>query len=102
MEFFKLFITQLQNPVLAFLVIGMIVSALNSKLRIPEAIYQFCVFVLLIKIGMKGGMAIREADFIDMLIPAIFSALIGVGIVLLGSITLAKLPGVKKMMPLLL
>ncbi len=96
MEFFKLFITQLQNPVLAFLVIGMIVSALNSKLRIPEAIYQFCVFVLLVKIGMKGGMAIREADFIDMLIPAIFSALIGVGIVLLGSITLAKLPGVKK------
>lgn len=96
MEFLSLFFNQLQNPILAFLLIGMVVSALNSRLRIPEAIYQFCVFVLLVKIGIKGGMAIKESDVTDMILPALFSGLLGVGTVLLGSVTLAKLPGVKK------
>ncbi len=96
MEFFSLFVTQLQNPVLAFLLIGIVVSFLNSKLHIPEAIYQFCVFVLLVKIGMQGGIAIRVSDFSDIIIPALFSTTLGVGIVLLGSITLARIPGIKK------
>jgi hypothetical protein len=65
-------------------------------LRIPEAIYQFCVFMLLMRIGLKGGMAIRDGNFLDMLLPAIFCVLIGIGIVLLGSVTLARLPGIKK------
>ncbi len=96
MEFLNLFINQLQNPVLAFLLIGMVVSLLNSRLEVPEAIYQFCVFVLLVKIGMQGGMAIRESDLTDMIIPAIFSTLLGVSIVVIGSAILSSLPGVKR------
>jgi hypothetical protein len=95
-EFFDGFIAQLQKPVLAFLIAGMVVAAFNSKLRIPEAIYQFCVFILLMRIGLKGGMAIREANIMEMLLPAVFSIILGIGIVLLGSLTLARLPGIKK------
>lgn len=95
-EFFSRFIAQVQSPTLAFLLAGMAVAAFNSNLRIPDAIYQFCVFMLLMKIGISAGMSIREADFAVLLLPAIFSAILGISIVLLGSLTLARLPGVKK------
>lgn len=94
--FFSGFVTQLQKPVLAFLLAGMIIAAFNSKLRIPEAVYQFCVFMLLMRIGLKGGMAIREANIVEMLLPAAFSVILGIGIVLLGSLTLTRFPGIRK------
>ncbi len=96
LEFFNRFIAQVQSPTLAFLIAGMVIAAFNSKLRIPDAIYQFCVFMLLMRIGLKGGMAIRDANIVEMLLPAVFSAILGIGIVLLGSITFARLPGIKK------
>ncbi len=95
-DFFGGFLHQLQQPVLAFLIGGMVIAAFNSKLRIPDAIYHFAVFMLLMRIGINGGMAIREANIVDMLLPALFSVIMGVGIVLLGWFTLARLPGVKK------
>ena len=39
-------------------------------LQIPSAIYQFCVFMLLMRIGFKGGDELREAELSEMLIPA--------------------------------
>jgi len=47
MNFLTGVLNQLQAPVLAFLIAGMIVAAFNSKLRIPEQIHQFCIFMLL-------------------------------------------------------
>lgn len=96
LEFLSGFVAQLQGPVLAFLLAGMAIAAFNSKLQIPDAIYQFCVFVLLMRIGIKGGMSIKDANIVEMLLPALFSVLLGVSIVFLGVVTLAKLPGVKK------
>lgn len=96
LEFFDRFINQLQSPVLSFLLAGMVIAAFNSKLRIPDAIYQLCVFILLMRIGLMGGMAIREANIIEMLLPVVFCVILGVGIVLMGSLTLARLPGIKK------
>jgi len=96
LEFFSGFIAQFQEPTLAFLIAGMVIAAVNSKLRIPESIYQFCVFMLLMRIGLKGGMAIREANIMDMLLPAVVCIILGAAIVLLGSITLARLPGIRK------
>ncbi len=90
-----MFVDSLRQPVLAFLLAGMVVGAANSKLRIPEAVYQLCVLMLLLKIGLAGGMAIRNGDISEMIVPAIISAILGIGIVLLGSVTLARLPGVK-------
>jgi hypothetical protein len=96
LRFIEMFIKQLQSPTLAFLIAGMITAALNSKLRIPDVIYQFCVFMLLMRIGLNAGMEIREANIAEALLPIVFCVVLGVGIVLLGSVTLARLPGVKK------
>jgi hypothetical protein len=95
LDFLARFVTQFQSPSLAFLVGGIAIAALGSKLEIPDAIYKFCVFMLLMRIGLEGGMEIREANLADMLLPAVFAIVLGVGIVFIGRITLAKLPGVK-------
>jgi len=90
---------QLQSPTLAFLIAGFLLAHFKSELRIPDAIYNFIVFMLLMRIGMAGGLEIKNAGLeglAAMIIPAIFCVLIGVSIVLLGAATLAKLPGVRK------
>lgn len=95
-DFLGQFLTQLQSPTLAFLIGGALLAALGSKLTIPSAIYQFVVFVLLMKIGMKGGIEIRQANLADMLLPAVFSVVIGLVIVAAGQAILARLPGIKR------
>lgn len=93
--FLAKFVSQLQSPTLAFLLGGILIAALGSRLTIPDSIYKFIVFMLLMKVGLKGGMAISEADLGAMLVPALFAALIGCLIVLIGRFTLAKLPGIR-------
>lgn len=89
------FIGQLQSPTLGFLIGGMVVAAVNSRLQIPDAIYKFIVFMLLIKVGLSGGIAIRNSNLAEMLLPAAFATIIGILIVFIGRYTLAKLPNVK-------
>lgn len=89
-------LTQFQSPTLAFLIGGMLVAAAGSKLQIPDAIYQFAVFMLLMRIGLNGGMEIREADLSEMILPALAAMGIGAGIVLIGIVTLAKLPKIDR------
>ena len=89
------FVSQLQSPTLSFLIGGVIIAALGSQLQIPDAIYKFIVFMLLIKVGLTGGMAIREANLTEMLLPALFAVTTGILIVLIGRYTFAKLPGIK-------
>jgi len=95
LEFFSRLITQLQSPTLAFLLGGMLLAATGSKLQIPDAIYKFCVFMLLMRIGLEGGMEIREANLAEMLLPAAIAVVVGVAIVVVGRYTLAALPGVR-------
>jgi hypothetical protein len=95
-DFLLRLVTQFQSPTLGFLIGGMLVAALGSNLKIPNAVYQFIVFVLLMKIGLKGGIEIREADFGSMLVPALSAALLGVIIVLLGSFFFSLLPNIKR------
>ncbi|AHM03219.1 putative sodium-dependent bicarbonate transporter [Roseibacterium elongatum DSM 19469] len=90
-------IAQMQKPTLAFLIGGMALAAFGSKLEIPEPVYKFIVFLLLMKVGLGAGISIREANFIDLAIPAVGAALVGIAIVLLGSGTLARLRGVSSM-----
>ena len=87
---------QFQSPTLAFLVGGVLLAASGSKLVIPDAIYKFAVFMLLMRIGINGGMEIRDANLADMILPMFAAAGLGAGIVLLGLITLARLPGIKR------
>ncbi|MEM9666301.1 MAG: sodium-dependent bicarbonate transport family permease [Bacteroidota bacterium] len=89
------FASQLQKPALAFLLGGMVIAALGSKLSIPDAIYRFIVFMLLMRIGLGAGIEIRAANFGDVLLPALISLFIGCAIVLIGRFTLAALPQVR-------
>lgn len=94
-DFLTLFLGKLQSPTLGFLLGGMIVAAFNSRLTIPDPVYKFIVFMLLIKVGLSGGIAIRNANLADMLLPAAFAMLVGILIVFIGRYTLALLPKVK-------
>ena len=95
LDFLGQFARQLQSPTLSFLIGGALLAALGSKLTIPNPIYQFVVFMLLMKIGMQGGIEIRQAELAEMLLPAFFSMVIGVAIVIIGSAIFYRLPGVK-------
>ena len=89
------FLAQLQSPTLGFLIGGIVAASLGSRLAIPDAAYKFIVFMLLMKVGLTGGQEIRNANLVDMLVPAIFAVAIGILIVFIGRHTLAKLPNVK-------
>jgi hypothetical protein len=89
------FVKQLQSPTLSFLIGGMVIAALGSQLVIPEAICQIIVFMLLMKIGLTGGMAIRNSNLIEMVLPMAFAILLGILIVFIARFTLARMPGVK-------
>jgi hypothetical protein len=96
LDFVMRLLAQFQSPTLGFLIGGMLLAAFGSKLQIPDAIYKFIVFMLLMKIGIKGGIEIRQAELAEMLLPAVFSCLIGVSIVLIGSFFFSLLPNIKR------
>ncbi|WP_088888946.1 sodium-dependent bicarbonate transport family permease [Leptolyngbya ohadii] len=89
------FVKQLQSPTLGFLIGGMVIAALGSELVIPEAICQIIVFMLLARIGLSGGIAIRNSNLTEMILPAAFSVVVGILVVFIARYTLAKLPKVK-------
>ena len=89
------FVKQLQSPTLGFLIGGMIIAALGSELVIPESICTIIVFMLLTKIGLTGGIAIRNSNLADMVLPAAFAVVTGILVVFIARYTLAKLPKVR-------
>ena len=89
------FVKQLQSPTLSFLIGGMVIAALGSQLQIPESICKIIIFMLLTKIGLTGGIAIRNSNLMEMVLPAAFAAALGILIVFIARYTLAKLPKVK-------
>lgn len=99
MDFLSLFVIdfvkQLQSPTLAFLIGGMIIAALGSELVIPESICTIIVFMLLTKIGLTGGIAIRNSNLSAMVLPMICAVVVGILVVFIARYTLAKLPKVK-------
>lgn len=96
LDILQALIAQFQKPTLAFLIGGMMLAALGSKFEIPEPVYKFIVILLLLKIGLGAGISVREAELADLAVPALGAALIGIGIVLIGSRTLARLRGVNR------
>ncbi len=94
-DFLASFLGQLQSPTLGFLIGGMVVAAVGSRLSIPDPVYKFIVFMLLIKVGLTGGQAIRDSNLAEILLPAVFAVIIGILIVFIGRYTLCKLPNVK-------
>ncbi|MEB3218124.1 MAG: sodium-dependent bicarbonate transport family permease [Nostocales cyanobacterium 94392] len=94
-DFLMSFLAQLQSPTLGFLIGGMVAASVGSRLVIPDPVYKFIVFMLLIKVGLTGGQEIRDANLVQMLLPAVFATIVGIVIVLIGRYTLCRLPNVK-------
>ncbi|MBE9171837.1 sodium-dependent bicarbonate transport family permease [Cyanobium sp. LEGE 06143] len=94
-DFLELFIKQIQSPTLGFLIGGIVVASFGSQLAIPDAIYKFITFFLLLKIGLSAGIAIRNSNLAEILLPALAAVLIGILIVLIAQYTLGKMPGIK-------
>ena len=90
-------VAQMQKPTLAFLIGGMMIAALGSKLEVPEPVYKFIVILLLLKVGIGAGISVREANFVELVVPALLAAGVGIAFVLLGRLTLARLKGVSQM-----
>jgi len=88
---------QLQKPTLSFLLGGMMLAALGSKFEIPQSIYKFIVILLLLKVGLGEGMSVRDANLLELAVPALCAAVAGIAIVSLGSRTLTRLRGVSPM-----
>ncbi|MEM6710264.1 MAG: sodium-dependent bicarbonate transport family permease [Pseudomonadota bacterium] len=89
------FLIQFQSPALAFLLGGILIAACGSRLQIPDAVYKFCVFMLLMRIGLEGGIEIRHGEIVSMLVPAVAAVAVGCLIVYLGRMVLIRLPGVR-------
>ncbi|WP_298917576.1 sodium-dependent bicarbonate transport family permease [uncultured Roseobacter sp.] len=89
-------VDQFQKPTLAFLIAGMLLAALGSKFEVPDPVYKFIVILLLLKVGMGAGISVREANFVELFVPAVGAAIVGITIVFLGSWTLARWRGVSQ------
>jgi len=95
-EILSTIVSQFQKPTLAFLIGGMMLAALGSKLEVPEPVYKFIVLLLLLKVGLGAGISVREADLISLAVPAVFAALLGVAIVLVGGRFFSMWPNVSR------
>jgi hypothetical protein len=70
-------------PVLAF-ALGVVGSLIKADLRLPDAIYQAISIYLLLAIGIKGGVALRESDLGSVVAPAVMTVALGVVIPVLA------------------
>lgn len=66
-------------PVLAF-ALGIVAALLRADLRLPDAVYQAISMYLLLAIGLKGGVALREQSVTDVIGPV--GAAIALGVVI--------------------
>jgi hypothetical protein len=77
-------------PVLAF-VLGLIAVAVKSDLRLPEALYQGLSIYLLLGIGIKGGVALSEANLAEVAFPILGTLALGIVIPVLAFWIVGKL-----------
>jgi hypothetical protein len=64
-------------PVLAFAV-GVLATLLRADIRLPDPVYQAISMYLLLGIGIKGGVGLREASLGEVAMPALATVVLGV------------------------
>lgn len=50
------------EPVVLFFLMGIVAGALRSELRLPGAVYEFVIILLLLAIGLKGGVELARQE----------------------------------------
>jgi hypothetical protein len=66
------------SPAVLAFVLGAVAVRLKSDLRFPEAVTSLLSTYLLLAIGLKGGLRLRDAVFADLLWPLIGTVVLGV------------------------
>lgn len=69
----------LSVPVLAF-ILGVIAARMKADLRLPDAVYQATAMYLLLAIGLKGGVALRDSNPTEVAGPILLSIVLGLTI----------------------
>ena len=90
-------VSQFQKPTLAFLIGGMLLAALGSRLEVPEPVYKLIVLLLLMKVGLGAGIAVRSANLMALAVPALGATIAGIVIVLIRRAILLRQRGVSEM-----
>ncbi|MFM1848986.1 MAG: hypothetical protein RL417_2460 [Pseudomonadota bacterium] len=74
----EIILTNLTSPMILAFALGVIAVVIRSDLKFPDALYTSLSMVLLLAIGLKGGVAIRESGIETVFVPLIVT--LGLGI----------------------
>ncbi|WP_216827569.1 sodium-dependent bicarbonate transport family permease [Alkalihalobacterium elongatum] len=67
--------TNLLSPMILFFIIGIVAVIVNSDLKVPGAFYTGYTMIILLTIGIKGGVELRNVTLMDML-PTIITSIV--------------------------
>ncbi|MFP5218759.1 MAG: sodium-dependent bicarbonate transport family permease [Actinomycetes bacterium] len=81
----------LSSPVVLAFLLGLSAALLKSDLRLPEQVHGFLSLYLLLAIGLKGGVGLRDADLGDLVLPVVVTLVLGVVTPLIAFGTLRRL-----------
>jgi uncharacterized protein len=79
-SFGELIISNLLSPIVLAFVLGVAASLLKSDLRIPDPVHAVLSVYLLLAIGLKGGVELRQAPFEQVIWPLVGAGLLGLAI----------------------
>lgn len=92
-ETLQLALTNLTSPPVLAFVLGLLAVAIGTDLRLPDPVYQAISIYLLLAIGLKGGVALRESDLADAALPILATLVLGVVTPILAFVFLRYLTG---------
>lgn len=70
-------VANLLSPAVLFFALGLLAALVRSDLKFPEALYAALTIYLLVAIGFKGGVAIAEAGWARVWLPALAAVILG-------------------------
>lgn len=76
-ESLQLALTNLASPPVLAFVLGLLAVAIGTDLRLPDPVYQAISIYLLLAIGLKGGVALRESQLSDAIGPIVITIALG-------------------------
>lgn len=77
-ESLTLGLTNLASPAVLAFALGVIAARLRSDLKVPDQVQQFLSLVLLLAIGLKGGVALRQSQVGDVAVPVLMAIALGI------------------------
>lgn len=83
-EILAIALTNLASPPVLAFALGLLAVGIKSDLRLPESFYQAISIYLLLGIGIKGGVALRNAQLSEIWIPLVATVALGLVIPLLA------------------